>query len=144
MSAPPAPNSEISVLCVDDNEQVAIALRMKFGSIGGFEWRGWLSAADSLVPTVLRDKPGIVLLDIDMPGRDPFDALAELTNRCPRTRVVIFSGHVRRDLVDRALDAGAWGYVSKNDGEESLVHAVRQVAAGELTLSPEARMSCDA
>ncbi len=138
-----APDTDISVLCVDDNEQVANALRMKFGSIGGFEWRGWLPAADALVPTVVREKPGIVLLDIDMPGRDPFEALSELTSRCPRTRVVVFTGHVRRDLVDRALDAGAWGYVSKNDGEESLVRAVRQVVAGELALSPEARMSCD-
>lgn len=138
-----APETKISVLCVDDNEPLALALRMKFGSVGGFDWRGWLPDADELVSRTERESPSVVLLDIDMPGRDPFDAVAELTVRCPQTRVVIFSGHVRRELIDRALEAGVWGYVSKNDGEETLVRAVQQVMSGELVLSPEVRSVCD-
>ena len=39
----------------------------------------------------------------------------------------------------RAIDSGAWGYVSKNDGEDALIDAVRRVIAGEFVLSPEAR-----
>jgi DNA-binding NarL/FixJ family response regulator len=133
----------ISVLCVDDNEPLALALRMKFGAAGGFDWRGWLPDADNLVVRAERDNPSVVLLDIDMPGRDPFDAVAELTVRCPQTRVVVFSGHVRRELIDRALEAGAWGYVSKNDGEDVLINAVHQVMSGELALSPEVQSVCD-
>lgn len=139
-----APDTPISVLCVDDNGHVADALRLKFGAAGGFQWRGWLPDADQLVSTALRDAPSVVLLDIDMPGSDPFDALSDLAARCPKCRVIIFSGHVRRELIDRALDAGAWGYVSKNDGEDALLSAVRLVAAGELALSPEVRAWCDA
>lgn len=137
------PEHPISVLCVDDNQPLADALRMKFGADKAFTWKGWLPDANTLVETVARESPAIVLLDIDMAGRDPFDALAEVTTRCPDTRVVIFSGHVRRELVDKALESGAWGYVSKNDGENYLLHAVRQVIAGELALSPEARAACD-
>ena len=133
----------ISVLCVDDNEPLALALRMKFGAVGGFDWRGWLPDADNLVLRAERDNPSVVLLDIDMPGRDPFDAVAELTVRCPQTRVVVFSGHVRRELIDRALEAGVWGYVSKNDGEDILIDAVHQVMSGELALSPEVQSVCD-
>jgi DNA-binding NarL/FixJ family response regulator len=55
----------------------------------------------------------------------------------------VFTGHVRRDLIDRALDNGAWGYVSKNDGEEELVASLRKVAAGEFALGPEARRLYD-
>jgi DNA-binding NarL/FixJ family response regulator len=140
----PATNKPISILCVDDNEHVADALRLKFTASGGFQWRGWLPDAGQLVSTALRDPPSIVLLDLDMPGADPFDALADLAARCPQCRVIIFSGHVRRELIDRALDAGAWGYVSKNDGEEALLAAVLLVASGELALSPEVRAWCDA
>jgi two-component system invasion response regulator UvrY len=133
----------ISVLCVDDNEPLAQALRLKFGRTGGFEWLGWLPDADDLVRRAECDCPSVVLLDIDMPGRDPFDAVAELTVRCPQTRVVVFSGHVRRELIDRALESGAWGYVSKNDGEEALIRAVFQVMSGELVLSPEVQSASD-
>ena len=140
----PGRANSIRVLCVDDNEHLADALRVKFGAVGGFDWQGWLPDAGGLVGKVLRDCPSVVLLDIDMPGVDPFDALAELATRCPECRVIVFSGHVRRELIDRALDSGAWGYVSKNDGEEALLEAVRMVAAGELALSPEVRAWCDA
>ena len=131
--------ARMSVLCVDDNAAVAEALEVKVGRTEGFEWKGALPRADDLVAVCLRERPMLVLLDVDMPGRDPFEALAELVEKCPETRVVMFSGHVRRDLVTRAVDAGAWGYVSKNDGEEELVAALRRVAAGELALSPEAK-----
>jgi DNA-binding NarL/FixJ family response regulator len=46
---------------------------------------------------------------------------------------------VRRDLIDRALECGAWGYVSKGDGEAALFEAMRKAMGGELGLSPEAQ-----
>lgn len=133
----------IGILCVEDNTEVAQTLRMKFDAIEGFDWRGWLPNADELISTAKRLSPRVVVLDLDMPGKNPLEALAELRTACPDTRVVVFTGHVGRDLVDRALDAGAWGYVSKNDGEDALVHAVRQVHSGELGLSPEVQSLCN-
>lgn len=133
-----------SVLCVDDTAEVAAALKVKLARVGGFRWCGWLASADGLVERAQRDCPSLVLLDMDMPGRDPFDALAELVERCPGSRVIIFTRHARRELIDRALDAGAWGYLSKNDGEEELVKALRLVAAGEFALGPEPRRLYDA
>jgi DNA-binding NarL/FixJ family response regulator len=58
---------------------------------------------------------------------------------CPEARAVMFSGHVRIDLIERAFAAGAWGYVSKIDGETALINAVRAVRNGEIALSAEAR-----
>lgn len=136
-------SNRISVLCVDDNEDVARALRRQLNPNVGFDWRGWLPSAEHLVDTVTRECPAVVLLDIDMPGPDPFTAMAELLSRCPATRVIVFSGHLRRDLIDRALDSGAWAYVFKNDGEIALVDAIRRVNAGEFVLSPEARAVLD-
>lgn len=134
-----APSPPVSVLCVDDNLLVADALRLKLDRAGGFEWRGWLPSADALLSTVKQVAPRLIILDIDMPGRSPFEALAELVKHFPDTRPVIFSGHVRYELIDRAMNAGAWGYVSKNDGEDALVKALRDVAADELGISHEVR-----
>lgn len=131
----------VSVLCVEDNLYVAEAIRMKFDRVGGFEWKGWLSSADNMVSMVEQQHPRVLILDVDMPGRNPFEALRELGERCPSCRTVVFSGHVRHGLVEQALDAGAWGYVSKNDGEDALISAIRDIVAGELALSPEVRAS---
>ncbi|MCC6678733.1 MAG: response regulator transcription factor [Phycisphaerales bacterium] len=137
------PVNRISVLCVDDNQDVARALRRKLSLVGGFDWRGWLPDAESLLGSVRQHCPAVVLLDIDMPGPDPFGVLAEITAQCPDTRVIVFSGHIRRDLIDRALDSGAWAYVSKNDGDVALVDAIRRVTAGEFVVSPEAQAVLD-
>ena len=128
----------VGVLCVEDNPQVAEALRIKFNAESGYLWRGWLPNADRLVETTKRLCPSIVLLDLDMPGRNPFEALAELSRLCPDSRVVILSGHVRRDFIERALESGAWGYVSKNDNEDEILRAIERVVRGEIAFSPEA------
>jgi two-component system response regulator DesR len=130
---------KVGVLCVDDNAHVADALRIKFGRDERFDWKGWLPSADELVEVAIRECPAVVLLDVDMPGKDPFDATAGLVERCPESRVLFFSGHVRPELIDRAIEAGAWGYVSKSDGEGALMDAACRVAAGEFVLGSEVR-----
>lgn len=132
-----------TVLCVDDNPHVAEALRVRLDRNGSFEWLGWLPDATTLTDRVQRDSPALVLLDLDMPNRDPFEALAEVTAEHPETKVVVFSGHVRRQFIDRAIEAGAWGYVSKNEGEDVLLNALEKVLGGEFTLSPEVRTALD-
>lgn len=135
----PYQGRDISVLCVDDNKDLAEALRMKLDRTGGFVWLGWLSEADELVEMVAQRSPSVVVLDLDMPGLDPFLAMTSLVSRCPDSRVIIFSGHVRSDLLDQAIENGVWGYVAKSDGEEALVSAISRVAAGECVLSPSVR-----
>jgi two-component system response regulator DesR len=134
--------SPISVLCVDDNDLVAGAVAAKLRMEGGFVWKGRLATADGLVATALRERPSVILLDIDMPGRDPLEAIQDLTEQGATSRVVIFSGHARPELLVRAIEAGAWGYVSKSDGEDALVEGIRSVASGEFALSPEVRAIC--
>ena len=131
------PNQTIGILCVDDNPRVAEALRILFSRSDEFDWRGWLPSANELVERVREVGPVMVILDLDMPGRDPFLALEELSASCPDVRVVTFSAHVRREFIERAIDAGAWGYVSKGDGEHALVRAIREIAQGEFVMSRE-------
>ncbi|MBL9149595.1 MAG: response regulator transcription factor [Phycisphaerae bacterium] len=137
--AAPLVSPTISVLCADDNQHVADAMKITFERAGGFAWTGWLPGADTVIETVLRDRTSIVILDIDMPGRNPFDVIEELSDKCPWCRAVMFSGHVRYELIERAFVAGAWGYVSKNDGEAALMQAVRDVCRDELAMSLEVR-----
>lgn len=133
----------VTVLCVDDNRLVADAVAAKLRLAGGFKWLGHLTSADHLVPIALERNPFIILLDIDMPGLDPFDALRSLVQSGSDSRVVVFSGHVRREFLERAISEGAWGYVSKSDGEEAMLEGIRSVVAGDFAMSPEVRAVCE-
>lgn len=127
----------IKVLCVDDNFLVTEGLKTKLSMSGGFEWVGQLPNAEGLVELVQKTKPDVVLMDIDMPGPDAFEALRELSSLCPDVRTIMISGYVRNDLIDQAIEAGAWGYVAKGEAAEAIVDAIRRVARGEFALGPE-------
>lgn len=125
----------IRVLCVDDNPLVADGVRIRLQLEGDghrFEWAGHLQNADELVDAVKRTRPHVVLLDIDMPGKDAMTALAELAAAAPEVRTIILSGYSREDYLDRAVEVGAWGYISKNDAPEQIVEAVRRVMRGQF------------
>lgn len=131
--------SAIRVLCVDDNPFVLDALRVKLRIEPGFECLDPLATADGLASQVRALRPSVVVLDLDMPGLDPLDALNEVADIRPETRVVMYTGHVRAELVDRAVELGAWGYVSKNDSADVLLDAIRSVNRGEFFLGPDVR-----
>jgi DNA-binding NarL/FixJ family response regulator len=130
-----SPSNIIKVFCVDDNALVVEALKLQLAGLKDVEWAGAAHDADSLLEQARVTCPDIVLLDIDMPGKDSISAVSELNEICRGSRVLMYSGLLRRDLVDRALDAGAWGYVAKTDGEHDLLKAIRAVASGSMGFS---------
>jgi DNA-binding NarL/FixJ family response regulator len=130
-------NRPVKVLCVDDNRMVGEALEIKLRHDDEIEWLGQLYAADELIDAVRRMSPDVVLLDIDMPGKDPFIALEEITRDHPDVRVIMLTGHIRRELIDRAFEAGAWGYLSKIEGAGHIGSSIRQVMNGEIVLGSD-------
>ena len=129
----------IRVLCVDDNFLVSEGIKIRLNLAGGFEWVGQLPDADRLIEQVQQSRPDIVLLDLDMPGKDAFTAMRELADVEPDVRTIVISGHVRSELVDKAVEAGAWGYISKSEGPETIVAAIRQVVNGEFVVGPDVK-----
>lgn len=131
-------SKSIKVLCVDDNDFVAEAIERKLRREPGFEWAGWLPDTTNLTERVRESGTEVVLLDVDIPGRDSFEALAELSSAEPSIRVIMLSGHVRSDYIDRAVEAGAWGYLSKGEENDVILGAIRRVAEGGFALGNEA------
>jgi DNA-binding NarL/FixJ family response regulator len=126
----------IGVLCVDDHAFLADGLRIRIEAEPDMRFLGHLDSADRLLETVLRLRPQVVLLDIDMPGRDPFDALLDLRRDASFTRPVMLSAHVRERYIDLAYKSGAWGYLCKADSPDAIIAGIREVAAGRVASSP--------
>lgn len=127
------------MLCVDDNDFVADALRRSLSSDRGFEWVGWLHTSQGLADEIERREPDVVVLDADMAGPDVFEATDDLARRFPSAHVVVLSGHLGTELIDRAIDAGAWGILSKVDDTASIISTVRGAAVGIFMLGGEAQ-----
>jgi len=129
-----AGSTRIRVLCVEDNQLVADAIARKLDGDPDFEWLGWVSTSDALMEAVSRTPPDVVCMDLDVPGQDTFAMVRDLAEKCPAARVLILSGHIRQDYIDRALNAGAWGYLCKGEESRVIVDGIRRVAAGECVL----------
>jgi DNA-binding NarL/FixJ family response regulator len=125
----------VRVLVVDDNEWIGEAVERVVRRQPDLDWAGWLPTTSGLNAAVREREAAVVLIDLDIPGEDSFAALRLLSADCPGARAVILSGYLRSDLIDRGLEAGAWGYVSKNEDLSEVVAAIRQVARGEIALS---------
>ncbi len=126
----------LRILCVDDQEFVADGMRARLGVETDMEVVGWLDTPQDLVDEVARTRADIVILDIELPGHDPFEVLADLTKRRPDVRTIMLSAFVRDQYVDAAVAAGAWGYLSKADAPDSVVDAIRKVAHDEFAFGP--------
>lgn len=86
-----------------------------------------------------RTKPDVIITDITMPGRSGFEFIKDLIAENPKRLILVVSMHDEVIYAERALRAGARGYVMKEAGGENLLAAIRQVLAGQVYLSP--RMS---
>ena len=73
-------------------------------------------------------QPGIVVMDVVMPGMNGITAAAAIQKDLPETKIVMLSNHTGKHLVDILLQAGANGFVRKDRAHEELIPAIRSVA----------------
>ncbi len=134
--------SPIRVLCVDDHSFLIEGLAARFDLESDLEFVGSLPNAERLVSEVKESRPDIVLLDIEMPGPDPFEAADDLRRQCPDVRTVFLSAYVRDHYISAAVKAGAWGYFSKSEDADTIVKGIRRVAGGDFAFSPKVQERC--
>lgn len=127
----------IRVALVDDQAMVRAGLMMILESEADIEVCG--EAADGADAAVLaaEHRPDVMLMDIRMPGVDGLAATREVLAHAPQVRVVILTTFDDDEYVYEALRAGASGFLLKSADGDTLVNAVRVVAAGEALLAPE-------
>jgi DNA-binding NarL/FixJ family response regulator len=121
----------------DDHTLVRAGLRRLVDSFDGVEVIAEACNADEAVLRAKQELPDVVLLDVTMPGRSGFDALAELRVARPEIAVVIMSMHDDSMHVREALQRGASGFVVKEAAPAELEVAIRAAAAGRTFLSPQ-------
>jgi len=103
----------------------------------GFEVVGEADDGQEGVRMAVDLHPDVVLMDVSMPVLDGVEATRQLRLLAPASQVVMLTMHADGDVMARAIQAGAIGYLVKDCSTEDVVAAVRLAASGESILSPE-------
>jgi DNA-binding NarL/FixJ family response regulator len=126
----------VSVLICDDAPIVRAGLRLVIESEPGLEVAGEAADGDEAVSACTRLSPDVVLLDIQMPGRNGIDAAHEILRGGTSARILVLTTYDTDEYLYAALRAGASGFLVKDSSPERVVEAIRTVAAGDAQLSP--------
>ena len=125
----------LSVVLVDDHTMLRQSLRRALEG-EGFIVAGEAGDGAEGVRIALAQRPDVVLMDVSMPGIDGIDATRQIVGADNRMRVVMLTMHIDRDVIDRAIKAGAVGYLTKDSSVTEVVEAVRLAANGDRPMSP--------
>ncbi len=127
----------ITVVLADDHALVRETLVSWLRSTGGIAVVGTVGSADEAIVEVMRLRPDVLIMDIDMPGLLCFDAARTIRARSERTRIIMLSAFVQDRYIEQALAVEASAYITKGEPPEVVANAVRLVASGATYFSPE-------
>ena len=128
----------IRVALADDHRVVRVGLEQLLGTFDDVELVGSADGGEAAVALCERDRPDVLLLDLQMPAVDGIEVTRRVRGVSPDTHVVIFTSFSDRDGIVRALDAGAVGYLLKDAEPEEMHAAIRAASRGEAPLAPRA------
>ena len=134
----------ITVLLADDHVMVRDGLRYLLEAAGDMEIVALAEGGTDAVSKAIVYKPNVAILDISMPEMDGIEATKQIIAYCPDTRVLLLSMHHTAEYVQRAVEAGAFGYVLKDEAGYDLLLAVRTLSRGSRYFSKKiARIAKD-
>jgi DNA-binding NarL/FixJ family response regulator len=128
---------KLRILLADDHALIRRGARGLLQSHRGWAVVGEAETGKEAVEKAKKLKPDIAIVDISMPGLDGIQVTRQIRSAVPDTKVLVLTMHESEELVQNALAAGAYGYVLKSDLTESLVNAVKDVAASRRSLTPK-------
>ncbi len=125
-----------NLLLVDDHALIRAGVRALILDMPGYAVVGEASDGAQVLDRFGALLPDIVLLDLSMKHTGGLDALQQLKRVYPRCKVLILSMHTDPELIMRALESGAHGYLLKDTTANELEHALRALRNDERYLSP--------
>ncbi len=125
----------ITVLLADDHTVLLDGLRYLLEAQGDIEIVGIASNGQEAVEQAIQNCPDVVVMDISMPVMSGIEATRHICKVCENTKVAILSMHHTTEYLQRALEAGAVGYVLKDSAGAELVTAIRALHDGKRYLS---------
>jgi DNA-binding NarL/FixJ family response regulator len=124
------------VLIVDDHPAVREALAARIGSEPGLRVCGEAADMGEALRLLVATRPDVAVIDISLKSGSGIDLIKRIRDRDTHVRILVWSMHSESLYAQRALRAGALGYVNKDQATDVIIEAIRRVLAGKIWLSP--------
>jgi len=125
------------ILIVDDHPLVRQGLALNLSMQADFEVCGEAEAESEALKLVKENRPDVMLVDINLKSGHGIELVKQVKARFPAVKMLVLSGFQETLYGERALRAGASGYLNKQESAGKLVEAIRIVLLGERYVSPE-------
>jgi DNA-binding NarL/FixJ family response regulator len=120
----------LTVSIVEDNEQLRSTLARVIARAEGFKCISHYGSAEAALESLPREKPEVVLMDINLPGMNGVECVRQLKALLPETQVLMLTVYEDTDNIFNALAAGATGYLLKRTKSAELLEAIKEVREG--------------
>lgn len=123
---------KIKVILVDDHAVVRAGFRMLLSTESDIEVIAEAERGEVACQLYLEQQPDVMVLDLSMPGIGGLESIRRICNRDSNAKILVFSVHDEMVYVDRAMKAGAKGYITKNSAPGILATAIQKIAQGDI------------
>jgi DNA-binding NarL/FixJ family response regulator len=128
--------AKITVILVDDHAIVRAGFRLLLATESDIDVIAETSRGEEILQIYSELKPDIVVMDLSMAGIGGLETTRRLVMREDDAKIIVFSVHHEKVYIQRALDAGARGYICKHAHPDMLIDAIKQVAKGRIYIDP--------
>ena len=122
---------KIKIILVDDHAVVRAGFRMLLATSESIEVISEASRGEEAIGQYVNLKPDVVVMDLSMPGLGGLETIHRIVQRDGNAKILVFSVYHQRVYVNRALNAGAKGYITKNSAPEILIEAIVTIMQGQ-------------
>lgn len=126
----------VRVLIIDDHPLVREGLAARISAQPDLEVCGAAGSAEEALSLIRSARPALVLVDLALQSSNGLDLIKEIRAHGPDPRILVVSAYEEVMFAERALRAGAEGYINKQELQSSVIEAIRTVLRGELFMSP--------
>jgi len=131
----------IRVVVVDDYLMVRQGISTFLSVFDDLQLVGEAQDGESAIEICGQAQPDVVLMDLVMPGVDGPTTIRSIRQKYPNIKIIALTSYKDEELVIKAIDAGAIGYLIKDVSAEELAEAIRSAHAGRSSLSNEAALA---
>ena len=123
------------ITIIEDNEVVKDGFALLINSFSKHEVVGTYMTCEEAIKNLKKDKPDIILMDIELPGMSGIEGTRIIKKDHPEIDVLVITVHENSELVFQALVAGASGYITKNATHDKILDAINEVKSGGAPMS---------
>ncbi len=125
----------IKLVLVDDHDIVRVGLKRLLENQQDIKIIGDFGDGETAYEFIRKNETDVIVMDLSMPGKGGIESTRQIKKQFPKINILILSMHDNSTMAKKVMDAGATGYILKNDIADDLINAIYRVSNSEIIFS---------